>query len=270
MTSRSTPKNLLNKYATNRFVKPSDLSPLAIKRIEIAMLELAQTAGFTPVLLSPASLLGSCSVMAEVDQNHVVSAVRGVELMADSTNMLAIYLADGIKHGTIDNANGAIHLSATCRATRAQLYKSSKALPHFGLFTLVSSGKDRGSYGFEKEAMAKHVEYYVRYFGERFGQKLQVTLNLRKGYTDGSGFVDRMSARLQAIYPDVEWVVNKEATDNSYYKGLNFKISLNGQEFVDGGLVDWSQKLLGNPKERLCISGTGIDMQVMSDVPVLE
>jgi hypothetical protein len=37
-----------------------------------------------------------------------------------------------------------------------------------------------------------------------------------------------------------------------------------GIELVDGGFVDWTQKLLGNKKERLLISGTGIDLQFIT------
>jgi hypothetical protein len=49
-----------------------------------------------------------------------------------------------------------------------------------------------------------------------------------------------------------------------YYQTLNFKIYLayKGQsiDIVDGGLVDWTQKLLGNRKERLLISGLGTEL----------
>jgi hypothetical protein len=48
-----------------------------------------------------------------------------------------------------------------------------------------------------------------------------------------------------------------------YYTGLCFKIfaDIAGQqlEIGDGGFVDWSQILTGNRKERLLISGFGMD-----------
>jgi len=51
--------------------------------------------------------------------------------------------------------------------------------------------------------------------------------------------------------------------DNNYYKGIQFKllVGIKGSEYeiVDGGFVDWSQKLLGNKKERMLISGMGVD-----------
>ncbi|AKB43513.1 hypothetical protein [Methanosarcina vacuolata] len=264
MTNKNTPSDILSKYESNRFVKPSELNPIKVKKVEIMMLEMAEASGFISVLLSPASLLGSCSVIAKVDQNNVISATRGLELIADSTNMLAIYLANGIKNKTIDNTKSPVHLSATCRVTRGQMYKTDEFVPHFSLFTIVSSGKNRGSYGFEKDAIARHMQFYINYFEEKLGHKLTVTLNVRNGYTDKIGFIDRIHCHLREIYPYTDFIMNVEETENSYYQGINFKITVEGIELVDGGFVDWTQKLLGNKKERLLISGTGIDLQLIT------
>ncbi|MPN15427.1 hypothetical protein SDC9_162760 [bioreactor metagenome] len=78
------------------------------------------------------------------------------------------------------------------------------------------------------------------------------------------GFIDRIHCYLHEQYPDIEFIVNREETDNSYYHGINFKISINDMEIVDGGFVDWTQKLLGNKKERLLISGAGVDLQLIT------
>jgi len=104
ITETSTPTDLLNKYASNRFVQPSVLNPITMKQAELAMLDMADQAGFVPIELAPSALLGSSSVIAKVDQNNVISAARGVELISDSTNMLAIHLAHGLKNKSIDNA----------------------------------------------------------------------------------------------------------------------------------------------------------------------
>jgi len=264
ITNKNTPSDILSKYESNRFVKPSELNPIKVKKVEIMMLEMAEASGFLSVLLSPASLLGSCSVIAKVDQNNVISATRGLELIADSTNMLAIYLANGIKNKTIDNTKSPVHLSATCRVTRGQMYKTYEFVPHFSLFTIVSSGKNTGSYGFEKDAIARHMQFYINYFEEKLGHKLTVTLNVRNGYTDKIGFIDRIHCHLREIYPYTDFIMNVEETENSYYQGINFKIIVEGIELVDGGFVDWTQKLLGNKKERLLISGTGIDLQLIT------
>jgi len=149
MANKNTPHDILSRYSS-RFVKPSELNLIKVRQVEILMLEIAEASGFSPILLSPASPLGSCSVIAKVDQNNVISATRGLEFTADSTNMLAIYLANGIKNKTIDNTKSPVHLSATCRVTRGQMFKSNEFVPHFSMFTIVSSGKDTGSYGLKR------------------------------------------------------------------------------------------------------------------------
>lgn len=266
IANKNTPNDILSKYESNRFVKPSELNPLKVKQVEILMLEMAEASGFSSVLLSPASPLGSCSVVAKVDQNNVISATRGLELIADGTNMLAIYLANGIKNKTIDNTKSPVHLSATCRVTRGQMFESKAFVPHFSLFTIISSGKDTGSYGFEKDAIARQIGFYTSYFGEKLGHKLKVSLNIRNGYTDKMGFIDRIHCHLHEVYPYIDFIVNREENDNSYYQGLNFKISVNDIEIVDGGFVDWTQNLLGNKKERLLTSGAGIDLQLIAGI----
>lgn len=264
MADKNTPGAILSRYESNRFVKPSELNPIKVKKVELLMLEMAEASGFSSVLLSPASPLGSCSVIAKVDQNNVISATRGLELIADSSNMLAIYLANGIKKKTIDNTKSPVHLSTTCRVTRGQMFENNAFVPHFSLFTIASSGKDTGSYGFEKDAIVRQMGYYKGYFGEKLGHKLKVSLNIRSGYKDKMGFIDRIHCYLHERYPDIDFIANREETGNSYYQGVNFKISVNDIEIVDGGFVDWTQKLLGNKKERLLISGAGVDLQLIA------
>ena len=38
-----------------------------------------------------------------------------------------------------------------------------------------------------------------------------------------------------------------------------FKVFRDGVEIGDGGFVDWTQRLTGNRKERLLITGVGVD-----------
>lgn len=264
ITAQSSPGDLLNKYTTNRFVKPSVLSPIKLRKIELDMLELAEHRGFTTLELSPASPLGSCSVIAKVDQNKVISATRGVELMSDSTNMLAIYLANGIKNKTINNIVSDVHVCAASRVTRGQWFKNANVLPHFGLFTLVSSGKDTGSYRFEKDSLTRHIDFYLNYYGEKLGKEIKVFLHMRKGYTDSEGLLDRLVEHLNVKFPSCLFIEDRVDSTNQYYKGLNFEVYVDGVNIVDGGFVDWTQQLLGNKKERLLISGTGMDLQLIT------
>jgi isocitrate dehydrogenase len=53
-------------------------------------------------------------------------------------------------------------------------------------------------------------------------------------------------------------------TGNAYYKLVQFKIFLKHKgsliDLADGGFVDWTQQLLQNNKQRLLISGVGIEL----------
>ena len=53
-----------------------------------------------------------------------------------------------------------------------------------------------------------------------------------------------------------------------YYRGLCFKINVRAagalQEVGDGGFTDWGARLAASNKERLLISGIGIDRLAMS------
>jgi hypothetical protein len=71
---------------------------------------------------------------------------------------------------------------------------------------------------------------------------------------------------LQAEHSGVRFEFNlHRLTGLGYYEGPCFHIKLKnnlGQEFMlaDGGLVNWTQRLLGDNKERLMTSGIGIEL----------
>ena len=261
-TERMTPQTLLKAAETNRFCVPSTLNPAWYHRLEAELLELAEEMGIEGVLLSPSAPLGSCSVFGCVDQNNVVSAVRGTETLADPTNMLAIQLARRLKSER-SGTHASMHLCTTARVVRAQAYPDERFLAHFGLFCQVSFGSDTGSYVAEKELLVKQLTYYRKLLSERYHAGLSVTLRRRSGYSDGEGFFQWMTEVVQKELPDVPVVLNTEQEDNRYYRGLNFKLYLrkDGEalEIGDGGFVDWIARMTGNKKERCLISGLGLE-----------
>src|SRR5436190_18623945 len=76
---------LVGAYETNRFVTPSTLPPVEFMESELQLLKLAEQRGFTALELSPLAPLGSCAAIAPVNQNKIVSALRGTEVVADAT-----------------------------------------------------------------------------------------------------------------------------------------------------------------------------------------
>ena len=258
-----TPVDVVKSFQTNRFSTPSEINPVAYHTFEAELLSIADKMDIQPILLSPAAPLASCSAFGCVDQKNIVSATRGAEILADPTNMLAIIIADKLKSKTIDNQHP-IHYCATARALRAQPFPAAKGYSaHFGLFCIVSSGKDCGSYGCEKDLLVKHLTYYKKLLLEKYDADLSITLEKRSGYTDNDGFFDRMAELISKECPDIPIAFDLENADNHYYKGLNFTIHMKKGnetfELGDGGFVDWTQAMTNNNKERCLISGIGID-----------
>jgi len=128
----------------------------------------------------------------------------------------------------------------------------------------VTAGKDNGSFEFEKNSLLSHLDLYKKYFKEQLPD-LNMTLRLKslntgkdnRLFTTVSDFIESHISGF-AIQR-----VKAAQSDQQYYKQLQFKIylSANNKEYDigDGGFTDWTQKLTGNKKERLLISGIGIE-----------
>jgi hypothetical protein len=265
-TDRFTPANVLKTYQSNRFSIPNNINPAKFHALETQLLIAAQKMDIRTVLLSPSAPLGSCSVFGCVDQYNVISALRGTETLSDPSNMLAIIIADKLKSITESNIPP-LHYATTARVVRAQALSGRGFFAHFGLFCMVSSGKDIGSYTCEKELLEKHFLFYKELLQELFNAKLSIVLRKRGGYTDSDGFFGKMTEVIQTILPDTPLSFDYDDVDNKYYQGINFKIYMEREdekfEIGDGGFVDWIYQMLGSKKERCLISGIGLDRFLM-------
>lgn len=261
-TSGLAPVDMLRSYQTNRFAEPSIADPAAFHALEARLLRHAQSLDIKTPMLSPSAPLGSCSAFGYVDQNNVISALRGTETLSDPSNMLAIIIADKLKRREEDNKTP-LHYATTSRVVRAQAFSGKGFYSHFGLFCMVSSGLDVGSYLCEKELLSKHLEFYKQMIVEEFQSALSITLRKRGGYTDIDGFFGQMTDYIREIFPDTPLDFDLDNTENKYYLGINFKIYMDTPEgkieIGDGGFVDWTQQMLGSKKQRCLISGIGLD-----------
>ncbi len=257
---------VLSDYETNRFVGPSTVSPLSLLEWEqVAFLNLPSE--FQPIVLSPVCPLGTCSSVALVDQNKVLSTIRNTEVVSDSTNVLALECALQRRQMLRVNPKSVaqIHLATSHRLLRTQHYDNPNAVTHFSSFALCSAGRDQGNLRFELAALALQIGFYVRSLRAFAGPNVP----LRIAVTDFST-VDRQSllstqlfTPIQQEFTDVECVMDNERTGGrDYYVDLCFHIYATSpagevMELVDGGAVNWTQKLLSNAKERCVVSGIG-------------
>jgi len=264
---RTAPHEMLKRYTQTQYAKPAACNAAQYRRLEADMLTTAEERGAQTIILSPAALFGCCSVFGAVSQNKIISATRNLEILSDATNMLAIYIAAGLKDGTLSHENAPLHFCTTHRHIRFQSVLRAGLLPHFGIFTMVSAGKSRSSYAFEIEALLFHLRFYRDYWDQKYGSKLSVSFNRRAGYKDPEGFFNQTIEAVRANIDDMEITIGEHENHTAYYKGLQATINaqVGGKiiEIGDIGFTDWTQKLLNNTSERLLISAMALDRQMV-------
>jgi hypothetical protein len=213
--------------------------------------------------VSPLSQLGTCSAIATVDQDKVVSALRNCEVLSDATNALALYICSQKKKQKLNIRDTHIKYCTVQRHVRSQPFQIKGFSPHFTIGCLVSSGVDTGNFEFEKKAIGDHFVALRDVLTTVFNTgTVRFKLQKREGYQEA--FIPAVLLYLQKRLPDMEVIIDENPGANNYYKGLQFKAIITLQqgdfEIADGGLVDWTQHLLNNKKERFFISGFGLEL----------
>jgi hypothetical protein len=276
------PADVLRRYRIDRFVAPGSVSVTGIRRVEDAMTTVLRD-GFGIVALAPVLPLGAHSAFAGVDPRNVIATVRGSEVAADPTNGLALEAAVR-RRKLLDAAPRSaepVRLAASQRVTRAQLSGGPVSFAHFQLLGIVTAGRDTGSRSFERQHLAEHLRAAARGLAALGLHDVRIAVTC----------LDEPSEQILAAVRDefardaaIEVVAAPEReSGRAYYQQLCFKVYARpvtgGQadrdqdddpeylEVGDGGFVDWTAKLLGNNKERLLISGYGIDRLAILSEP---
>jgi hypothetical protein len=265
--ARETPASLLRRYRGDRFVQPASVDWRLMRGAEDAM-----TAHLPPgtelLTLPPLAPLGTHSVLGPMSQDRVVSTLRAAEVAADPTNALALEAA--VRRRALPPA--VVRLAALQRVVRAQRPQSG-GLAHFSLLGLVTAGRDDGGHRFEREAVAEHVRSLAA--GLAAAGLGPVQLAVTPMSPGGETIAAAVSAELAGC--SVEVVLDRDRqAGRGYYRHLCFKLNVavseraeNGAadrppgaawaEVGDGGFTDWTARLTASAKERLLISGVGID-----------
>jgi hypothetical protein len=261
------PKALLEDHVSNRFTRPSTTSPqrlLGWDRIAFSLLPKV----FQPIELSPVCPLGTVSATSPISQDWIVSTIRNTEVVADSTNVLALECAVRRREQRNFSSGKApsVHLASSHRLLRGQKFGVGPGTrQHFRVFTMCSAGHDSGNLQFETEALSLHIGFYLRALKGFLGIKTA----LRVAVSDFGSKVSRpmllsgVVEKLQSAHKKVGIGIDQDRKQGrGYYGELCFKIFATPskgreEELVDGGDVNWTQKLLNNAKERLIISGCG-------------
>ena len=254
-----TPATLLRRYRSDRFVQPSSADWQRLRRVE-DVLAAGLPAGFEVLTLSPLVPLGTHSVLGAISQDNVVTATRACEAAADPTNALALEAA--VRR--LARRDAPARLAAVQRVVRAQQVVPGY-LPHFSLLGLATAGRDDGGHRFEREAVAEHVRAVTTGLAAAGFDAIQLALTplTPAGRTIASAVGELLAAApLPALPLDVVIDDEREA-GRGYYRELCFKVNVrDGAEWAevgDGGFTDWTARLTASSKERLLISGIGID-----------
>jgi len=254
---------VLNSWLKDRFVKPCPISPREFAALDLKAFEAASN--FEPIELSPVCPLGTNVSVAPMSQNKVVGTIRNTEVVADSTNVMALECAVRRKQLLKEDpkSTAQVKLCSSHRLVRAQKFSSPLATAHFRVFALCTAGRDTGSFEFEANAFSDHILTYdrlLRTLSEK-GYKIgRVSVGL---YGKNKIAVEKIAQVIESQSPGVSLGFLGER-ESSYYPEVSFKLKIQDEkgsdiEIGDGGTTVWTQKLISNSKERLMISGIGCD-----------
>jgi len=262
--SKLTPSDILQCWQRDRFVRPSPISP--VEFIELDAKAFAAASEFEPIELSPVCPLGTNTAVAPMSQNKVLGTIRNTEVVADSTNVMALECAVRRKELLRKDAKDAslVRLCSSHRLLRAQNFSGPNMTAHFRVFSLCTAGRDTGSFEFEAAAIAEHVSVYQRLF-QWMNQSGYAIGAISVGiYGENEFFTSKIVEAIEIILPDFAPVKRLGSRNSRYYPTASFTLNIRDQtgeeiNIGDGGLTDWTGQLLSNSKERLMISGIGTD-----------
>lgn len=259
------PAELLARYDGNRFTAPSELDPAALAAFEQTAWSLLP-AGYEALELGPLCPLGTCSVVATVDQNKVVSTVRNLEVVADSTNLLALECA--VRRRSLLRSRATrfdpVLLASSQRQVRAQALASPSHLAHFRLLALCAAGRDQGSFSFEAESLREQIGYLVSVIGET-GSSREIAVALTDLNERRPALEAEVLLPLSRRFPEAGFRIDQDReSGRGYYVDACYKVytgdGQGGQiEVGDGGCTPWTRDLLSDRKERLVIAGLGVE-----------
>lgn len=266
--TRRTPAELLAQYEQRPMVQPSSVDVRSLLAVERIAFE--EAAGFEAIELAPVVPLGINAVLGQIDQNNCLATVRSAEVLADPTTAKALECARRRRAGE----QGVIKLCSRSKQLRLQPFDNPAFSPHFNIFSLVTAGRDRGSLVFELENLREHLRFYLsllRRLGTMGHDIASVDISVSDTARD-EGRLDRVRAEvlapLGAEFPQATLRIDREREQGrSYYSGLCLRVDAStagglSANLADGGFTTWTQRLLSNAKERLLVSGLGIDLLV--------
>jgi len=247
------PAEVLRQFERDGFVQPAPIDQRRLAALDGHLL--AAAAAFEALELSPLVPLGACSTVGPTSQNKIVSALRGTEVLADPTNVLALECARRLRA----DPNQLVRLATCHRCVRAQeVPKQPGFAPHFRIFCLVSAGRERADHAVAAAALGEHIATHqaaldrLEGHGYAFPDRRVVVL----ATPARAALADRVAAAVAGA------PVERGTLEHAYYDGLRFQVSARSGDgdavpLIDGGLFDWLPRLTSNRRLVMVASGMG-------------
>ena len=258
------PAAVLRQYERDGFVQPAPVDQRTLNALDGDLL--AAAADFEAIELSPLAPLGACSTVGPTSQHKIVSALRGAEVVADPTNVMALECARRLTADPI-----AVVRLATCqRCVRAQaLPRQPGFTQHFRIFCLASAGRERADHAFAAAALGEHIAVHLAAYDrlERHGYAFPDRRLTLLATPARAALADRLAAAVAGV------AVERAELTHPYYDGLRFQIAARSVDgdwvpLSDGGLMDWLGRLTSNRRLVLVTSGIGSQLAALRFRPV--
>lgn len=255
--ARRTPVELLRQWERDGFTQPAAFDQRQLHALDGHLL--AAATDFEAIELSPVAPLGVCSVLGLGSQNRILSALRGTEVVADPTNVLALECARRLRRDPLR----VVRLMTNHRCVRTQPFpKQAGFAPHFRIMCLVTAGRERKDQRFVSDELTHHIRTYLAILdrleqhGYHFPDR-QVRLLATEPL---AAIADRIAAEISDV---ANVTIERGPLDNKpYYHGIRLTISARGPDgepkpFIDGGIFDWVGVLTSNRKQMYIASALG-------------
>jgi hypothetical protein len=247
---------IAEQWATDRFVQPGVVDQRTHVEVDRHLIAAATAFEFESIELSPIAPLGVCSAMGRASQNKVLSALRGTEVVADPTNVMALECARRLRR----DPAVPVRLATSHRCVRAQeIPKQPGFTATFRIFCLATAGIEQENHAFVIEAVTGQIKTMLSGLdrleqnGFAFPRRKVTLFATEQRSAIGDRIADKLAGSTAA----------RGLLDHPYYtNGVRFQIAVPTREgaevpFVDGGVFDWVAKLTSNRRAVFVASGMG-------------
>jgi hypothetical protein len=158
-------KNRIDSSELSSLAQPSavtkscDLDGRLLNKVESIGYEIASDVEVLE--LSPLAPLGAVAMLTGLDQANVLSTIRAYECASDPTIGLALECACRRKNPA--SRKSTTRLCTNQRVVRFPVPQKIGYTAHFKLLSLVSGGRDAGSFSFELAALREHIGFYLSF-----------------------------------------------------------------------------------------------------------